>query len=230
MSLDLERLSGCQRRPAPGALRTVPAPTRNRSTKRHARSSSDGRLPAAPNRRATLAPSSTSPAPGGVVLDPPRGRRGRGRLWRSRFAGTAISPPRSIRSAAGRPAIRRSCPRRTASPKRTCGRCRRRSSRDRSRDGAGSMWDVVERLRAIYCSTTGYDFAHIFVPEERQLAARGDRDRALPRAGRSDRSGRAARAADGRRSRSSASCTARSPARRASRSRGSTCSCRSSTR
>ena len=33
---------------------------------------------------------------------------------------------------------------------------------------ATSMWDVVERLRAIYCSTTGYDFAHIFVPDERQ--------------------------------------------------------------
>jgi len=35
-------------------------------------------------------------------------------------------------------------------------------------EGAGSMWDVVERLRQVYCSTTGYDIAHIFVPEERQ--------------------------------------------------------------
>ncbi|MEO8482270.1 MAG: 2-oxoglutarate dehydrogenase E1 component [Acidobacteriota bacterium] len=34
--------------------------------------------------------------------------------------------------------------------------------------GALSMWDVVQRLRAIYCSTTGYDIAHIFVPDERQ--------------------------------------------------------------
>jgi 2-oxoglutarate dehydrogenase E1 component len=34
-------------------------------------------------------------------------------------------------------------------------------------EGARSMWDVIERLRAIYCSTTGYDIAHIFVPEER---------------------------------------------------------------
>ncbi|MEO7192287.1 MAG: 2-oxoglutarate dehydrogenase E1 component [Vicinamibacterales bacterium] len=34
--------------------------------------------------------------------------------------------------------------------------------------GAASVWDVVERLRAIYCSTTGYDIAHIFVPEERR--------------------------------------------------------------
>ena len=34
--------------------------------------------------------------------------------------------------------------------------------------GAASMWDVIERLRAIYCSTTGYDVAHIFVPDERR--------------------------------------------------------------
>ena len=34
--------------------------------------------------------------------------------------------------------------------------------------GASSMWDVVERLRSIYCATTGYDVAHIFVPEERR--------------------------------------------------------------
>jgi 2-oxoglutarate dehydrogenase E1 component len=34
-------------------------------------------------------------------------------------------------------------------------------------EGAQSMWEVAERLRAIYCATTGYDLAHIFVPEER---------------------------------------------------------------
>ena len=34
-------------------------------------------------------------------------------------------------------------------------------------DGAASMAEVVDRLRGIYCSTTGYDFAHIFLPEER---------------------------------------------------------------
>jgi 2-oxoglutarate dehydrogenase E1 component len=34
-------------------------------------------------------------------------------------------------------------------------------------DGAASMYDVVARLRAIYCGTSGYDFAHIFVPDER---------------------------------------------------------------
>ncbi len=33
--------------------------------------------------------------------------------------------------------------------------------------GASSMWDVVERLRGLYTSTTGYDFAHVFIPEER---------------------------------------------------------------
>ena len=35
-------------------------------------------------------------------------------------------------------------------------------------EGAASMWEVIERLRGIYCSTTGYDFAHIFVVEERR--------------------------------------------------------------
>jgi 2-oxoglutarate dehydrogenase E1 component len=35
-------------------------------------------------------------------------------------------------------------------------------------DGAGSMWEVVERLRRIYCSTTGYDVAHIFQENERR--------------------------------------------------------------
>jgi 2-oxoglutarate dehydrogenase E1 component len=35
-------------------------------------------------------------------------------------------------------------------------------------EGALSMWDVVERLRKIYCGTTGYDVAHIFQPDERR--------------------------------------------------------------
>ncbi len=35
-------------------------------------------------------------------------------------------------------------------------------------EGADTVWDVVERLRQIYCSTTGFDVAHIFVAEERQ--------------------------------------------------------------
>jgi 2-oxoglutarate dehydrogenase E1 component len=35
-------------------------------------------------------------------------------------------------------------------------------------DGRQTMWDVVERLRQIYCGPIGYDIAHIFVSEERQ--------------------------------------------------------------
>ncbi len=35
-------------------------------------------------------------------------------------------------------------------------------------DGARSMAEVVVRLRRIYTSTTGYDFAHIFQPDERR--------------------------------------------------------------
>jgi 2-oxoglutarate dehydrogenase E1 component len=34
--------------------------------------------------------------------------------------------------------------------------------------GASSMDDVVSRLRDVYCGTTGYDLAHIFVPAERR--------------------------------------------------------------
>jgi 2-oxoglutarate dehydrogenase E1 component len=35
-------------------------------------------------------------------------------------------------------------------------------------ENANSMYDVVEALRRLYCSTTGYDYAHVFVPEERR--------------------------------------------------------------
>jgi 2-oxoglutarate dehydrogenase E1 component len=42
---------------------------------------------------------------------------------------------------------------------------------------APSMYEVVEGLRRVYCSTVGYDYAHVFVPEERrwlrQAAERG---------------------------------------------------------
>ena len=34
-------------------------------------------------------------------------------------------------------------------------------------EGAASVAEVVDRLRQLYCATTGYDFAHIFLPEER---------------------------------------------------------------
>lgn len=35
-------------------------------------------------------------------------------------------------------------------------------------DHTGNMLEVIETLRSIYCSTTGHDYAHVFVPEERQ--------------------------------------------------------------
>jgi 2-oxoglutarate dehydrogenase E1 component len=35
-------------------------------------------------------------------------------------------------------------------------------------EGAASAFEAIERLRQIYGSTIGYDFAHIFVPEERE--------------------------------------------------------------
>ena len=33
---------------------------------------------------------------------------------------------------------------------------------------ASNMYEFVAALRRVYCSTTGYDYSHIFVPEERQ--------------------------------------------------------------
>src|SRR5687767_5737253 len=35
-------------------------------------------------------------------------------------------------------------------------------------EGLSNMLQAVEALRRIYCSTTGYDYAHVFVPEERR--------------------------------------------------------------
>jgi 2-oxoglutarate dehydrogenase E1 component len=46
---------------------------------------------------------------------------------------------------------------------------------------ASNMLDVIQAFRQIYCSTTGYDYAHVFVPEERRWlrqAAEGGRFRA----------------------------------------------------
>ena len=33
---------------------------------------------------------------------------------------------------------------------------------------SGSAYEAIEKLRRVYCSTTGFDYAHVFVPEERQ--------------------------------------------------------------
>jgi 2-oxoglutarate dehydrogenase E1 component len=44
-------------------------------------------------------------------------------------------------------------------------------------EGVTTAHDAIEALRRIYCSTTGYDYAHVFVPDERewlrQAAERG---------------------------------------------------------
>jgi 2-oxoglutarate dehydrogenase E1 component len=39
-------------------------------------------------------------------------------------------------------------------------------------EGAANMAEVVESLRRVYCSRTGYDYAHVFVPEERRWLRR----------------------------------------------------------
>ena len=35
-------------------------------------------------------------------------------------------------------------------------------------ESASTMLDVVDAFRRLYCSTTGYDYSHVFVPEERE--------------------------------------------------------------
>jgi 2-oxoglutarate dehydrogenase E1 component len=35
-------------------------------------------------------------------------------------------------------------------------------------ESSASAYEAIEKLRRIYCSTTGFDYAHIFVPEERE--------------------------------------------------------------
>jgi 2-oxoglutarate dehydrogenase E1 component len=44
-------------------------------------------------------------------------------------------------------------------------------------EGVSTAYDAIEALRRTYCSTTGYDYAHVFVPDERewlrQAAERG---------------------------------------------------------
>ena len=149
----------------------------------------------------------------------------------------AVDPPlrppggdRSIRSAAGRSAIRRSSRRRTASPtpiSRAAGDPDRRA---RSPSGATSMADVVARLRGDLLLDDRLRLRAHLRARRAALAARGDRDRAVPRAGRSDRPDRAARSADRRRGVREVPASHVSRARRASRSKASTCSCRSSTR
>ncbi len=48
-------------------------------------------------------------------------------------------------------------------------------------EAASTMFDVIEAFRQLYCSTTGYDYNHVFVPDERRWlrqAAEGGRFRA----------------------------------------------------
>jgi 2-oxoglutarate dehydrogenase E1 component len=35
-------------------------------------------------------------------------------------------------------------------------------------EDADTAWDAIQALRRVYCSTTGYDYAHVFIPEERR--------------------------------------------------------------
>ena len=48
-------------------------------------------------------------------------------------------------------------------------------------ESSASAFEAIEKLRRIYCSTTGFDYAHVFVPEERQwLREAAESGRFLP--------------------------------------------------
>jgi 2-oxoglutarate dehydrogenase E1 component len=96
-------------------------------------------------------------------------------------------------------------------------------------ENSTNAFDAVEKLRRAYCSTTGFDFAHVFVPEEREwLRQAVESGRFLPPLDRESSEAvldRITQVEVFERFR-----TAPSLARPASRSKDSTCSCRFSTR
>jgi 2-oxoglutarate dehydrogenase E1 component len=48
-------------------------------------------------------------------------------------------------------------------------------------ESSASAYEAIEKLRRVYCSTTGFDYAHVFVPEERQwLRQAAESGRFLP--------------------------------------------------
>jgi len=48
-------------------------------------------------------------------------------------------------------------------------------------ESSGTAYEAVAKLRRIYCSTTGFDYAHVFVPEEREwLRTAAESGRFLP--------------------------------------------------
>ena len=59
--------------------------------------------------------------------------------------------------------------------------------------GAANALEAIERLRAIYCATTGHDYNHVFVPDERVWLRQAVETRPVPAAARSDQRARAAR-------------------------------------
>ena len=128
-------------------------------------------------------------------------------------------PPR----AACRSATRRSIPATYGVTATTWRPCPRRWSAGRLAERARNALEAIAALRIVYCSTTGYDFAQVFVPEEREwLRHAVETGRFRPPMD-AHRRGGAARSHQRRSRPSSASCTARSRARRASRSKASTC-------
>ena len=56
----------------------------------------------------------------------------------------------------------------TASPTRISRRCPASLVDGPVAESSANAFEAIEKLRRIYCSTTGFDYAHVFVPEERE--------------------------------------------------------------
>ena len=97
-------------------------------------------------------------------------------------------------------------------------------------ESSANAFEAIEKLRRVYCSTTGFDFAQVFVPEEREwLRHAAESGRFLPPmdARSADGAARPRHAGRGLRALSASYLPGQDALLR---SKGSTCSCRSSTR
>ena len=59
-----------------------------------------------------------------------------------------------------------------ASPRTSCAACPPTIVGGPAAQGAPDAHEAIERLRAVYCGTTGHDYNHVFVPEEREWLRR----------------------------------------------------------
>ncbi len=170
----MARIRGCQRGVCPRAVRAVPeGPLVGR--RRHACAVR------ARGRAALQHPAPGTPAPGTSAPGTPApgtpGAAAPSSVWPpssapstspSPSAATAISPRPSTRWARRRSAIRRCTPTTHGVTDAELRQLPASLVGGPLAEGAANAAEAIERLRRVYCSSIGFDLAHIFVPEERE--------------------------------------------------------------